>query len=77
MFSSSLSEVVLREMENAGFPVTEENARICLAILKLSEGDYEKFKMALDLATRDWRNVLVAAGLANENWERKIQEGFI
>jgi hypothetical protein len=44
-----------------------------LAALKLSEGDLEKLRKAIDLAKSDWRDVLVAAGFdhdihAHEEW---------
>lgn len=40
--------------------------RIRIAALKLSNGDLEKLKTAVDLAKRDWRDLLVSAGFAND-----------
>jgi hypothetical protein len=40
--------------------------RIRLSVLKLSHGDLDALGRAIDLAKRDWRDVLVAAGFADE-----------
>ena len=47
--------------------------RIRFAVLKLSHGDLNALGRAIDLAKRDWRDVLVAAGFgddikAHESW---------
>lgn len=59
-------------IEDAGFPLNDDNARIVYAILKLSGSNLIKLSEAIALAESDWRDVLVAAKLANENWEQKI-----
>lgn len=40
--------------------------RFRFAALKLSEGDMAKLHRAIRLAQRDWRDLLVAAGFAND-----------
>jgi hypothetical protein len=40
--------------------------RIQLAVLKLSDGDTDKFLAAVELAQIDWRDVLVAAGFGDD-----------
>jgi hypothetical protein len=50
--------------------------RFRFAALKLSNGNFEKLRQAVDLAKVDWRDLLVAAGFANDleahkNWEIK------
>jgi hypothetical protein len=40
--------------------------RIQLAVLKLSDGDTDKFLAAVELAQLDWRDVLVAAGFGDD-----------
>jgi hypothetical protein len=40
--------------------------RIQLAILKLSNGEVDKFLAVAELAQMDWRDVLVAAGFGND-----------
>ena len=40
--------------------------RIRFAVLKLSHGDLDALQQAIDLAKRDWRDALVAAGFAED-----------
>lgn len=47
--------------------------RIQFALLRLSEGEWDKLDQALAVAAQDWRDVLVAAGFgssleAHERW---------
>jgi hypothetical protein len=44
----------------------EDLERIRLAVLKLSEGDITKLRDAVHLAQVDWRDLLVAAGFADD-----------
>ncbi|MGB7874619.1 MAG: hypothetical protein WBL25_09570 [Anaerolineales bacterium] len=53
--------------------------RIQLAVLKLSQGNADKFLAAIELAHLDWRDVLVAAGFgidlrAHLKWAEEIIE---
>lgn len=43
-----------------------QTERVRFAVLKLGEGDKDKFHRAIRLAQRDWRDLLVAAGFAND-----------
>ena len=45
-----------------------ERDRVHLGILLASRGDPERFVRHLDMAKRDWRDLLMASGLANGNW---------
>lgn len=54
--------------------------RIRFAAIKLSEGQIDKLLKAIDLARRDWRDVLMAAGFGNrldahETWAEEILGG--
>ena len=40
--------------------------KIRIAVLKLSHGDLNALQRAIDLAQHDWRDVLVAAGFADD-----------
>ncbi len=40
--------------------------RIRFAVLKLSQGDMKRFRNAVALANRDWRDLLMAADFAND-----------
>ena len=45
-----------------------ERARVHLAILLEAGGSLERFARALSHAAVDWRDTLVEAGLANDDW---------
>lgn len=42
--------------------------RVHAAIVLLANGNLSRFRQALDLSRTDWRDVLMAAGLADEDW---------
>lgn len=48
--------------------------RVQLAILLISNGDMQKFRGALHQATQDWRDTLVSAGLAHDNWRGILRQ---
>src|SRR5579864_2936721 len=45
---------------------SSELDRFRFAALKLSDGNLDKLRKAISLANRDWRDLLVASGLAND-----------
>ena len=47
---------------------TAEVERVHLAVLHLCGGTLTGLRSVLDMAKRDWRDVLMGAGLAFENW---------
>jgi hypothetical protein len=54
-----------------------DRARVHLALVKLSGGDVDNLRRAGKDATIDWRDVLVAAGLANADWRDVLaKQGF-
>ncbi|MDA8322945.1 MAG: hypothetical protein M0030_24495 [Actinomycetota bacterium] len=60
---------------HAGYDAeTLASERVQTAIILLAAGDIRRLRQALDLAMSDWRDVLVAAGLANENWPQRLDE---
>jgi hypothetical protein len=67
-------------LEAASLPFLEQPSRqrdrVHLAIIKLAEADFGKFQQALHLAQTDWRDVLVASGLANADWPFLAQAGI-
>ena len=50
-----------------------ERDRVHLGILLLAGGSFERFARELALAAADWRDLLVAAGLANEDWPEVLR----
>ncbi|MFQ5989283.1 MAG: hypothetical protein ACE5K9_05145 [Candidatus Methylomirabilales bacterium] len=82
-FSEKEALLVLSAFEAAELPFledesrTRERARVQLAVLKLANGSLSAFEQWLREACVDWRDVLVAAGMAHENWLRVLREaGF-
>ncbi len=49
-----------------------ESERVKAAIVLLANGSPTEFRRAVNLAKRDWRNVLVYADLANEDWPARL-----
>ena len=52
----------------------ESDERICAAILIVGHGDLHRLRKAVTLARQDWRDVLVPADLASENWRDRLSE---
>lgn len=75
----AVTKMLMEECNAQRLYTTSEDAveRIQLAVLKLSNGDAEKFLAAAELAQLDWRDTLVAAGFGNDvkahlNWAEEI-----
>lgn len=48
--------------------------RVQLAILLVAQGDLKAIRVALNQARRDWRDILVVAGLAEEDWPAALRQ---
>ena len=48
--------------------------RLVAAAVLCADGDLDELGRALDLAEMDWRDLLVAAGLADRDWPRRLEE---
>jgi hypothetical protein len=64
-------------MRNASEAALE---RLQFAALKLSDGNLDKLNRAVDLANRDWRDLLMAGGFgeridAHESWRPEQRKG--
>jgi len=46
--------------------------RVQAAIVLLAQGDLLRFRRAVQLAISDWRDVLMAAGLAEGDWRSRL-----
>ena len=58
-------------------PATDDGReRVIAAIVILGRGDLDRLDHAIDRATRDWRDVLVWAGLGQGDWAARIDERF-
>ncbi|MET7756693.1 hypothetical protein ABZT27_18605 [Streptomyces sp. NPDC005389] len=65
----------LDELPSAAGYDTDQFAgeRLQAAIVLLAEGSVRQFDDAVRLALRDWRDLLVAAELAEEGWPDRLQ----
>ncbi|HZC54384.1 MAG TPA: hypothetical protein VE441_18090 [Mycobacterium sp.] len=54
----------------------DESERVQAAIVLWSRGDLHRLRDALDLAKHDWRDVLVRAELADDDWPIKLDEAL-
>lgn len=62
IFQQSNMATVLQELNRYGLAAHErEHERVCLAILSLSEGSLDKLKELVELAKRDYRDILMWA----------------
>jgi hypothetical protein len=52
----------------------ERDEMICAAVSIMAAGDLVRFGSALALAERDWRDVLMSAGLTQEDWRARLDE---
>lgn len=50
--------------------------RVQAAIILLARGTFSRFRDAVTLATQDWRDVLVAADLAHDDWPAKLDRAL-
>ena len=70
-------ELVLTRLDGLTLPLIETEAgreRVQAAVVLVAGGNYFDFERAAREAESDWRDVLVAAGLANEDWPERLDE---
>ena len=51
-----------------------EGERVQAAVVLLAEGHWPTFERQVTLAGTDWRDVLVAAGLGDDDWQECLNE---
>lgn len=79
-FSPEDAERILAAFETLELPILDDRgneryrARVHLAVVKYSNGNLDRFEIALREARSDWRDVLVMAGLANADWPEVLRE---
>ena len=52
----------------------QSRERIDAAIVLLADGSLSRLERAVAVAERDWRDVLVAAGLAHGDWTERLDQ---
>lgn len=71
MFAPDEADLVISELETTRIPLVADGTapeRIHLAVLFVADGDLRQFDQTLNRGRMDFRDTLVAAGLANEDW---------
>lgn len=51
---------------------TTDSERVQAAIVLSAAGDLERLRYTVRLAIADWRDVLVSAGLADDDWRERL-----
>lgn len=76
--------VVFALMETTPLPLLDsdkhelERNRVHMTAIKYSKGDIEQLKNAMNLASIDWRDLLVASGLGTADWQTVLRRaGFL
>jgi hypothetical protein len=75
-FDAASAEAVLNRLATMGPPLLESEdgrERVQAAIVLLAGGRYSVFEQQAALAEVDWRDVLLAAGLGDEDWREQLQ----
>ena len=68
-FSPAQADDVIAALDTSDLSLGLMDAdRVHLAILLIARGDVQQFRVALQQARQDWRDTLVTAGLAEEDW---------
>ena len=74
-FPPAAAATVCAALAAADLPLINNNGeRVHLAILHLAAGDLARLRTHLAAACTDWRDVLVAAGLADIGWPKVLQK---
>jgi len=77
-FGPAQADDVIAALDGTKLPLIANNGeRVLLGILLLSRGDMQKFRAVLEQARVDWRDTLVAAGLADEDWPAVLRKNGI
>ena len=68
-------DLIVRRLSQLSVPLQDEpEERILAAVAMLGEGDPRRFEEAVRLAQLDWRDVLVAAGLADGRFPARLDD---
>lgn len=65
---SLLADAVPREPDDTA----EGTERVQAAVVLLSDGNSQRFLQALAIAQQDWRDILVAAQLSDDDWPDRL-----
>jgi hypothetical protein len=71
MFAPDEADLIISELETTQIPLVDNGPgleRVHLAILYLADGNLREFDQILNRGRMDFRDTLVAAGLAHADW---------
>lgn len=73
-FPTGTSTEVLRQLAELSQATAggQDSERIQAAMVLDANGSFEAFRQRLELAGIDWRDLLVGAGLGDEDWPRRL-----
>jgi hypothetical protein len=75
--ASGILAALDRLPEEAGYDADHfRTERIRAAVILFADGDLTRFRAAVELAKADWRDLLVAAGLAHWDWPARLDEAL-
>jgi hypothetical protein len=73
--ADSVLQLLAELPRRAGYdPEALASERVRAAIVLLADGDAGRLRQEIDLALEDWRDVLAAAGLADEDWPARLDQ---
>ena len=64
---------VVRRLEDLELRFSPEFERVHVAVLLCAKGNLRELDHAMALATLDWRDLLINAGLADEDWSNRLE----
>jgi hypothetical protein len=74
-FAPAQTDDVVAALDTSDLSLGLMNAdRVQLAILIIAHGDMQDFRVALRQARQDWRDTLVDAGLAGDDWPAVLRQ---
>ncbi len=77
-FGADAGPIMAMEIEAADIPLGSESVdRIHMAVVYGAAGDVHRFRELVELSAVDWRDTLVTAGLAGDDWRDVLRKhGF-
>jgi hypothetical protein len=66
---------VAKVLESA-IPGKQDRERVLAAIILSADGDMRRLHQAVELSRLDWRDALLAGGLAHEDWPQRLDVEF-
>ncbi|MEO7630765.1 MAG: hypothetical protein ABIS44_05410 [Mycobacteriales bacterium] len=72
-FAPGSAERVLEELRDLTATGGQESERVQAALVVRCGGDWQRFQSNVQLARLDWRDALVRAELADDDWPSRLE----